>query len=196
MTRELTDGLKAQVVITAAGIAGPEASDADVADHVSRITAMLQDGSAAMSAFDRAEARAGATVKTKTFPASVLFVDLEESSQRPIVFVKTEPSNYHPDGVEHFRMDRTDSRDGARVKDLAKTATELVGHKVLITLAVESTGEKNVRVLRNIEDRGADAELGEFTLADGAAYIDWTEKDRAKIAPKLVRLGKLAPAGA
>jgi len=191
MAIELTDNLKAHIVLSAFGAAGPGATDGEVIAQVSRITAMLQDGSPALAVFDRAAQRSELTVDTKAFPGTVLFVDLEESSQRPIVFLKTEPSDYHPDAIEHFRLDRVDSNDATRVKALAKEATGLVGHKVLVTIAVEKAGGKNVRILRAIEDRGIDSEHDGLTLADGAALIDWTEKERAKIAPKLVRLNKV-----
>lgn len=191
MPIELTDSAKLQIVLSAAQIAGPTATGADVAAQVGRLTALLADGSPALAAFDRAEKRAEATVDTKSFTGTVLFADLEETSQRPIVFLKTEPSDYHPDGIEHFRLDRMDGPDAEGVKALANLATALVGHKVLVTIGVEKANGKNVRLLRAIEDRGQDAEFDGLTNAGGGAMIDWTEEERAKIAPKLVRLAKL-----
>jgi hypothetical protein len=194
MSIELTDSLKAQIVLTAVGAAGPGATDDQIVGQVSRITGFLQDGSPALNAFERAEKRAANTTQTKGFQGDVLWVDLEQSSNRPIVFLRTAPSEHHPDGIELIRMDRTDSADGERSKELAKLATSLIGHKVGVSVAVEKAGTKNVRVLRALEDRGPVADLAGYDVSNGYTLVNWQEETKAKIAPKLARLNKVAQA--
>jgi len=192
MSIELTDSLKAQIVLSAFGAAGPGATDDQVVQQVSRITAFLQDGSPALNAFDRAAQRAENTTQVKGFQGDVLFVDLEASSNRPIVFLRTQPSEHHPDGIEVVRLDRTDSADGERVRELAKHATNLIGHRVGVTVAVEKANGKNVRILRALEDRGQVSDLAGYDVSNGHTLINWQETSKAKIAPKLVRLNKAA----
>ena len=192
MAIELTESLKAQIVLSAVNAAGPGATDDQIVAQVSRITGFLQEGSPALNAFDRAEQCAANTTQVKGFQGDVLFVDLEQSSNRPILFLRTQPSEHHPDGIELIRMDRTDSADGDRVRDLAKLATSLIGHRVGVTVAVEKAGTKNVRVLRAIEGRGAVQDLAGYDVSNGHTLIDCTAPDRAKIAPKLARLNKAA----
>lgn len=198
MSIEFTDDLKAQIVLTAISAAGPGAADADVTRQVTRAIGLLSEGSPALRAFEQQEQRANNTEKVASFGGSVLFVDLEQSSSRPVVFLRTQPSEHHPDGIEHVRMDRTDSADGDSVKALAKQATQLVGHKVGVTLRVEkfipkgSTSSRKVRTLISIEDRGPDETLNGVDISTGHTLIDWTDQARAKMAPNLVRLNRQA----
>lgn len=190
MAIEITDTLKAQIVLSAVGAAGPGASDDQIVGQVGRIIGMLQDGSPALNAFERAAKRAENTTQVKGFQGDVLFVDLEQSSNRPIMFLRTQPSEHHPDGVELIRMDRTDSAEGDRAKELAKLATSLIGHRVGVSVAVEKANGRNVRILRALEDRGVVADLQGYDVSNGHTLINWQEQTKAKIAPKLVRLNK------
>lgn len=196
MSIEFTDDLKAQIVLTAITAAGPGATDTDITRQVSRTIGMLSDGSPALRTFEQAQQRNDNTEKVASFGGSVLFVDLEQSSNRPVVFLRTQPSEHHPDGVEHVRMDRTDGADGDSVRALAKQATQLVGHKVGVTLRVEkftpkgSTSSRKVRTLISIEDRGPDETLNGVDISTGHTLIDWTDQARAKMVPNLVRLNR------
>lgn len=190
MAIEITDSLKAQIILAAVGAAGPGAGDDQIVQQVSRITGFLQEGSAALNAFERMAKRAENTTQVKGFQGDVLHVDLENSSNRPVVFLRTAPSEHHPDGIEMVRMDRTDSADGGSVKALAKRATGLIGHRVGVSVAIEKANGKNVRILRSIEDRGVAPDLAGYDVTNGFTLIDWTEPNRAKIAPKLARLSK------
>ncbi|MAL06950.1 MAG: hypothetical protein CMH36_09005 [Microbacterium sp.] len=192
---EINDAAKVAIITSAAQIAGKGASPDEVAGEVSRILDLLAEGSPAQRAFDRSAQRSAATVDTKGFAGTILWVDKETTSQRPIVFLRTAPSEHHPDGIEIVRMDRLDSQEGESAKHLARRATELIGHRVGVSVAVEKAGGKNVRILRSIEDRGVDSDAQGLTLADGWRHIPWGDANYAKIAPKLERLNRhLQPA--
>lgn len=191
MTIEFTDELKTQIILNAVTSSGAGATDQQIVEQVKRTVTLLTEGSLALRAFETYEYRASKVESTKTFPGSVLYVDLEESSNRPIVFFKTKPdSEYCPDGVEHVRLDRTDSAEGGQSKALARLAQDLIGHKVLISVSIEKAGKTKVRILKAIEDRGVDPDLAGYTLETSHALINWNTEARAKLAPKLVRLRK------
>lgn len=209
MSIEITDSLKAQIILSAVGAAGSGADDNTVSSQVSRIIGLMQDGSPAMAAFTYAEKRAENVVDTKKpFVGTVLYVDLEghgsngkNPSNRPIVFLQTEPSEHWRDGIEHFRLDRVDSHQGAQVKAQAAALTSLVGHRVAVTLRIEKGNGVNNRILAAYEDRGVDERFRDaqggstLSLAQGAAQIDWTHNfkpNRVEIAPRLVRLNRAA----
>lgn len=115
------------------------------------------------------------------------------------MFLRTQVSQYAPEGIEYVRLDRLDGQDSELVKSLANQATALVGHKVLVTVAIEKTASnQNARILRAIEDRGAgEADIAGLTNLDGWKLIDWVngrKGDLAKLAPKLSRLQKYSAA--
>lgn len=159
----LDPAIKAHIVLAASIIAGNGASETDVNTEVRRIASRLSEGSAALNVLSDLDRRDENTVKTKGFPATILHVDREKTSTRGVVFLKTKPSKFHPNGKEIARTERTDSEDG---KAIAKLAQSLVGHNVYITVGVEATGDVNVRVIRSIEDKGIaegfDPELPDF----------------------------------
>lgn len=145
------DATKAQVVIAASIIAGPNADEAAVTTQVRAIVSRLSEGSPSMNAFDEADKRDEATEKVKTFRGVILHVDKEVTSERAVIFLKTQPSKYHPNGKEFARTERTDTPAG---KAVAKQAQALVGHQVQLSVGIEGTGEVKVRVIRHIEDQG------------------------------------------
>ncbi len=103
-----------QIVIAAATVAGPNATDGDVKAHAERIAGYCMDGSIVMQAFAALDQREQNTSQVKSFPATVLGVDRETTSTRGVVFLKTRPSEYHPNGQEFSRTERTDSESAAR----------------------------------------------------------------------------------
>lgn len=198
---EFSTDQKREIILAAIVSAGPGATDSDVTAKITHIVGLFEEGSPAMRAFARAEQRAESTSKVAGFRGIVLFVDLETTSQRPIVFFKTEVSDNAPEGIEVLRMDRIDGQDGERAKALANEAMALVGHQVGVTKAVEraGSGNNNVRVLRSIEDQGVAAEFAGLKNQEGHKYIDWKNGGKgnfAKIEPKLARLQRYREAEA
>lgn len=200
MALELSTDQKRSIIVAAVTAAGAGADDGQVAAQVTRIVNLFEDGSPAMNAFARAEERAEKTVKTKGFAGEVIFVDTEQTSNRPVVFLRTEVSSQAPEGIEVVRLDRLDSQDSELVKNLANQALSLVGHKVGVTIAIEQMGNgNNARILRAIEDRGAgNADLAGLTNDAGWKLIDWQNGGKGNfktMAPRLKRLqGYLAAA--
>lgn len=193
MGLELTTDLKREVILAAMAAAGPGADDGQVAGQVTRILNLFEEGSPAMNAFARAEKRAESTTKVKQFTGELVYVDTETTSNRPIVFLRTQVSSHAPEGIEIIRMDRLDSADVDRVKQLANQVLSLIGHKVAVTVAIEqTTSQQNARILRGVEDRGeGGADLAGLTNQHGWRLIDWAAGGKgafAKIAPKLERL--------
>lgn len=207
MTIEITDTLKAQITLSAITAAGVGATDDAVTSQIARIIEMLQDGSPQQRAFEAAAKRAENFVKADGFKGTVVYVDLEgkgvdgkQPTNRPIVFLKTQPSKYYEDGIEHIRLQRTDDRQfGERAKQLAKQAQSLLGHVVSVSKIIETGGGNNQRVLSGLQDLGPDPEFSNgITLEQGAAMIDWTRSSnprRSELVPRLVRLAQLQPAG-
>jgi len=164
----LDPATQAQVVIAAAIIAGPQGSDSDVKRHTERIATYLIDGSLPMSAFAAAEQKAQNTSQLKSFPATIIGIDKENTSTRAVLFLRTKPSEHHPNGQETVRTERTDSDAG---RNDALTLQSLIGHKVFIHVAVERTGTNNVRVIRSWEDKGVDPN---YNPADPAWQFDYS----------------------
>lgn len=197
MAIELTDTLKAQIIISAFTAAGPGANDDAILSQQSRILDALSDGSPMLNAFDRAKDRADQTVSTAGVIGEVIYVDTEATSNRPIVFLRT-GTDRSTDGIEHFRLDRLDSQDSERVRNLANELMKLVGHRVLVQKVVEKGKGGNVRVIRGVQDRGPGAEdIAGLANSSGWSHIDWTASDdRRKIAAKLKRLAGYQQQGA
>ena len=89
MSAELTTDQKRDVVLAAVIAAGPGANDNQVASQVTRILGLTASGSVVMNAFDRAAARAEKTTQVDHFNGDLIYVDLEETSQRPVYFFRT-----------------------------------------------------------------------------------------------------------
>ena len=191
MAIEFTDSVKTQIILAAMVTAGPDANDGMVANHVSRAIDFLSDGSAVLNTFDRAIKRMESVTSQSAVPGEILFVDTETSSNRPVVFVRTQPSKHSPDGVEHLRLDRIDGADGERSRALANELAGLVGHRVLLTKVIVKENEQNIRLCRGVQDRGpGEADIAGLTNKTGWQLIDWSAEARVKMAPKLARLNK------
>jgi len=138
------------IVLAAIAAAGPAADDPEswssrVAELSAMVAAMLTPQSDQMR-------RAAAVVASKVFTAELRSVRREMSSDRVVIELRTNPTKFHPDGVELARTERLDS--GGRA--LARRCRELVGHRVKVWVEVQeiSGGAKKVRVLQHIEDLG------------------------------------------
>lgn len=188
---EFTPEQKLSITTAAVIAAGPGADDGQVGNQVTRILNMQSAGPVS-SAFERHAKRDENVRQTKSFTGIVLYADTETTSNRPIVFLKTEVSEHAPEGIELVRLDRLDSADGQLVRDLAKSLVTLVGHKVLVNVAVEAAGGRNVRVLRAVEDRGSVEEYAGHTNSTGWQLIDWENGGKnfafRSLAPKLKNL--------
>lgn len=153
----LTADSKAQIVLAAINAVGPDRGDpenpwaAQVAQKSAEIAVMAYgDRSAAVKAIDGVVGP-----NTKVFTATVVDVVKESSSTRGLVTLKTKPSNFHPDGVEQARTERTDDPSG---RAMARALRAVKGHRVAIWIEVEEIngGTGKVRVIRHFEDLGPD----------------------------------------
>ena len=149
----MDDATRTQVILAAVGSAGPVGADkaewnATVAAQAVSIAVMLGENSDVSKALTKF-ANAG-----KPFPAVIVGGRIEASSTRLIVKIRNKDGE-----EEELRTDRTDSPEGQAMSNIVRS---LKGHKVLIWKEIEEfTDSKNqlrkVRVLRHIEDLGADA---------------------------------------
>jgi len=194
MGLDLNNEQKREIILAAYNSAGHGADDQAVAAQVGRILGSFEEGSPAMRAFERAEKRAAQTTGIANFRAVPIYVDLESTSQRYVIFIVTEPSKNAPEGIEVIRTQRLDSADGQGARDIANQVLGLLGHTVLVTKAIEASadGQSKVRVIRGLEDQGIAAGYApDFSLVAGASMINWQAGGAGafpKIAPKLERL--------
>lgn len=143
----ISDTDRRAIVLAAVGAAGAGADETAVALASVRIAAWLSPG----STVSRAVAQVGASV---SFPATIVAVELERSSKRAVVTLRTRPSDRNPDGIETARTERWDHPLG---KAMARRARSLTGHRVVVWIERESTsdGQRKVRVIRHLKDLGA-----------------------------------------
>jgi hypothetical protein len=169
--------------ITGAGPVGPDAElwEADVLRGARRITAILSDET---NIFGKAIDEIDTSSK---FIALISLVRKEPSSTRGVVYFQNIPKGERgqypaplftydqitavhaiqaaarkagqkppdlPEGLETIRTQRTDTSDGLL---LAKEASSLIGHRVVIFKINEPIGDgkRNVRVVRHLTDLGA-----------------------------------------
>ena len=90
---------------------------------------------------------------SKVFTAVITGVAKEHSSTRGLVTLRTRPSQFHPDGVEQARTERTDSPDGLL---MARTLRGLTGHRVALWIEEQTTGDgaRKVRIIQHVKDLG------------------------------------------
>ncbi|MEK6311787.1 MAG: hypothetical protein V4755_13890, partial [Curtobacterium sp.] len=173
--------LQAQIIIAAATVAGPNATDGEVKAHTHRIASYLSISSLPMAAFAELEKRDENAERKKPFPATVIGIDLETTSKRAVVFLRTRPSERNPNGQEFVRTRRTDDEAG-RLE--AAQLQSLIGHKIIAHVAIEKAGEVYVRMIRAWEDKGIDPE---YNAADPSFQFDYSALDakNAKLRSKL-----------
>ena len=150
----MEESQRTQVILSAVTATGPRSEGESRAEWVARvasmaagITAMCSDRSPLAKVVEQVE-------RSKVFQATVLGVTKEQSSTRGIVRLRTSPSQFHPDGVEEARTERTDTPIGLAMARMIRS--ELVGHRVTVWVEVEQIngGAGKVRVIRHIEDLG------------------------------------------
>lgn len=150
----ISDSDRRAIVLAAVGAAGPSSTpdwEVQVAMAAARITAMLSEGSMISRAIEQVDA-------SVSFPATILGVEIEKSSKRAVLTLRTRPSDRNPDGVEKARTERYDHPLG---REMARRARSLTGHRVVVSIERESTsdGQRKVRVVRHLEDLGVDASV-------------------------------------
>jgi hypothetical protein len=144
MSDELDTTARVALVAAAAVQSGPGASDNVIEQQMGRLLRL---------ASGRVMARVERILTETTFSAVILSVDLEQTSQRGLVKLRTEPSKRYPDGIEPIRTDPMWG-GGRHLFDQAKA---LQGHNVLVHKAMEikadGTDEK-VRILIGLTHLG------------------------------------------
>jgi len=152
-----------QIVLAAINTAGPVGDDPGewsgrVHFAAAQITAMCSPASSVAKVV-------GGVANAKVFSAIVRGITKEASSTRGLVTLQTQPSKFHPDGLEPARTERTDSAQGMA---MARRIRSLVGHRVLVWVEVEviNDGASKVRVVRWIEDLGAVPESSDGDAID------------------------------
>lgn len=154
----LTPDQELQLACAAAIAAGPDATDQDIADCYEKIVRLSGPGGKFESILYRARSHAERIEKVKHFSGTVVWVDLEPSSDRAIVVFKTDGSYAAKTGGQE--MVRTYQLSAQENRDLANQATSLIGHRVLATLEIEFRKDKGqkFRNLIALQDQGEDAE--------------------------------------
>lgn len=146
----MDDNLRSQIIIAAVTAVGPVEDKSSWQDQViekaAEITALTNEKSMVSKTIE-------SVAVSKVFPATVTDVTYEKSSTRGIVSLKTQPSKFHPDGIEQARTERTDNPMGVA---MGKRLKDLIGHRVMIWVEVEeiSGGAGKVRIVRHVQDLG------------------------------------------
>lgn len=133
------------LVSAAAVLAGPNSSAQRLEDALIRIALHAREGSPTLARLER-------VLDAHAFVAELLAVDLEETSTRAVLKLRTAPEAPDDDGVEWIRTDRTDTDYGARI---ASRARDLIHHRVVIHKVLEDIGsQRQVRVCVWLTDLG------------------------------------------
>lgn len=174
---------QAQTIALAFQTAGPGADENAIAAEVTRILSAIGTGSPVLYAFDQHARRAENVEDTKTVLGTLLLVDVEESSQRGVLFLKSDKAHerWNPLGKEHVRTERI---DGKKVGfPLLQEAGKLIGHKVAITVEVQLSDSGKNRVAVRISDRGIDPDY------EAGKNTDTFAPDTSKVDTKKLRFG-------
>lgn len=149
----ISDEVRIPLIAAAATAAGDSSSpdwSAKVAAAATDLFVMADPSSSISRRLER-------VAESKKFAATIASVQLEESSTRVSVGLKSKPSEFHPDGIEYARTERTDNPEGAA---FAAKLNGLVGHRVLAFIALDEIGKgataRKMRVLVHVEDLGVD----------------------------------------
>jgi hypothetical protein len=132
-----------------------------VDEMIARLTAMCAETSPAARLIEQVE-------RSKTFTATIVGGKIERSSTRVVVTLKTRPSERNPEGIEEARTERTDTPAG---KAMSQRLRCLKGHRVVIWVEVEQIpgSDRRVRVVRHVEDMGADPDVEQLQQQNQAA---------------------------
>ena len=120
--------------------------EALIAQSAAEITAAVDPKSALSRLID-------AVHGSRVFTAVITEVVKEQSSTRGLVTLRARPSQFHPDGIEQARTERTDSPEGLL---MARTLRALTGHRVALWIDEQTTGNgaRKVRVIQHVKDLG------------------------------------------
>ncbi|WP_028245557.1 hypothetical protein [Pseudoclavibacter soli] len=166
-----------QTLVILNALAATEHIDGETSrEHDARVKAKIYELSARLGGENNPLVTAAqAIAECDVFTAVVGLVKKEKSSTRGLVYLVQNPDEWtrerlrdevhtgyvaarkdytFPDGVEVIRTDRTDTPEGLL---LAKRATELVGHKVVVYKAHETLkndANRKVKILRHLTDLG------------------------------------------
>ncbi|MGP5523476.1 hypothetical protein ACTXM3_09280 [Glutamicibacter arilaitensis] len=131
----------------------PLTSEERVIEKVTQFNSMLSEKSRVVKKLRALTGQNGAEIKH--ISGVVLGVRKEASSQRGVIFLKTEPhERWNPRGIEIARTERLDS-DGLALK-MARELRELVGHRIVATVEVRMVSDYKVRVLSHYTVTGRD----------------------------------------
>lgn len=198
-----------QIILAAFTAAGPGADDAAIASQIERIADAMLPGSAASHVLDEIEHYWSETVTevNKPFLATILYVDMEATSQRPVLALKSAPNRNNPDGkYELIKLDMARGRNEAKVRAQANAYARMLGHQVAVTRMNEKTSDgRKASVLRSAVSQGLNPEFHQLHVAEGdvgaaldakltlgARQFNWAalgDSDR-KIASKLENLAR------
>ena len=207
-----TPDTRQQIILAAFNAAGQGATDTEVASQIERIADAMMPGSAAMRTIDEIEHYWGETVTdvNKPFTATILYVDMETTSQRPVLALRSAPNSSNPDGkFELVKLGMARGRNRRRVLAQANEYVRMLGHQVLVTRMNEKTAKgTKASMLRSAISYGPHPEFAalhvtgddtnetlEAKLAQGAQMVNWSalgDFDQ-KIAAKLDKLARRNP---
>lgn len=156
MSDTLSEEVKQQIVISAATVAGANATADEVSKQVERIAGYLNPNSPVQRAFANLDKRASQTVKSAGFVATIIGFGKEESSNRGIVMFHSSVTTHTPEAKEFLR---TEILDGGPVSALMNSVKELTGHKVNVQFDLVKKNDSSghtVRVLTGIKPIGPD----------------------------------------
>ncbi len=188
MTVTLSDEVKNQIIIAAATIAGPTASNDEVAQHVGRIAGLLDPSSSVQYAFTQLEKQAEKTDANKVLIGTLLGLGKEtiaapgkeSPSNRGIIILRTKHhEEYAIEAKELLRTEIANGPESIGSKHL-NGLKGLVGHKLRLSFAVEIMGnKKKVRVLRDWADLGPDPDYNpQNPDFHPAFYVDTTKANQ------------------
>lgn len=171
-----------QIILAAFTAAGPGADDAAIASQIERIADAMLPGSAASHVLDEIEHYWSETVTevNKPFLATILYVDMEATSQRPVLALKSAPNRNNPDGkYELIKLDMARGRNEAKVRAQANAYARMLGHQVAVTRMNEKTSDgRKASVLRSAVSQGLNPEFHQLHVARETWAPPWTRSSR------------------
>ena len=166
---KFTDDQRAEILRTAMITAGPGASASRIGEEVERVAYLMSEASLASAGIESMERKLEKVREWKRFTGTVLYVDKKMLSNRGVIILLTQPSQHSPSGQEIIRTGITTYDPIAR--DLATDMYHNgVGQRVLVNVAIEKMDNgNNVRVVHDVQLRGADPQFNPATQVDWAA---------------------------
>ena len=179
----IDDAVRTQIVLGAvnaaaaklAALTSQAAGDQEALDRLPDLDALTARSAAVITAAIDPKSTLARLIDavhgSKVFTAVITEVVREPSSTRGLVTLRTRPSQFHPDGIEQARTERTDSPDGLL---MARTLRGLTGHRVALWIEEQTTGDgaRKVRIVQHVKDLGLADDDGDTSVgrvAVGAA---------------------------